>query len=394
MKIKKLWSVPLAAVICLTAVPLSCAAAEPYSYTVLEDGTASLMCEDKSLANADIPAELDGYIVTELAEGCFDGCSLLETVTIPDTVTSIRSYAFQGCVMLETADIPASVTLIEDFVFEGCTALTEIRVDEDNTVYYDDDGILFKDGLSCTLMRYPAAKKGSSYTSPENCGTVSPWSFTDCYYLRSVNLPQVEAIGADAFMGCSKLRKVTLSDSVRELIGASFAHCTSLESVTMPKRLETIGDRCFFGCTELTGITFPDKLESIGEQAFYACVSMTEVTLPTSLKEIGEYAIGYSIDEDGNPAKIPDMKFEVAFGSDGYDYVREQGFSYHAEVPQSFVFLILVGIFMIIVMCIGINLELRRRKAEKIAEAERLEEERRAKALEEHRKRKKNRKQK
>lgn len=392
MKIQTLWSIPLAACICLTAVPMPCAAAEPYSYTVLEDGTASLVCEDKSLVNADIPAELDGYTVTELAENCFDGCSVLETIAIPDTVTTIKSYAFQGCAMLETIEIPASAVQIEDFAFEGCLALTAIRVDKNNTVYYDDDGILFKDGLSCTLVRYPAAKEGASYTSPENCGTVSPWGFTDCRFLRSVNLPQVEAIGADAFMGCGKLQKAELSDTVRELIGASFAHCTSLKSVTMPKRLRTIGDRCFFGCTELTDIVFPEELESIGEQAFYACVSMTEITLPASLKTIGEYGIGYSIDEDGNPVKIPGMKFEVSFGSGGYDYAREQGFSYHAEVPQSLILLILVGILMTVVMCFGVSLELRRRKAEKIAEAERLEEERRAKALAEHRKRKKEKK--
>lgn len=389
MKIWNRLAAGMAAALCLAALPMPCAAAETYSYTVLDDGTAALKCEDHAIIHAEIPAEIDGFTVTELAEGCFSGCTGLETVTIPDSVTTIQSYVFQDCTMLETVEIPASVTLLEDFIFEGCHSLTEISVDEANENYFDEDGILFKSGLSWTLMRYPAAKEEISYTTPQSCGTIAPWSFTDCKNLKTIDMPDVEAIGADAFMGCKKLRSVTIADPVRELIGASFANCTSLEKVKLPKRLRTIGDRCFFGCTELEDINFPEDLESIGEQAFYACVSLKEIVLPASLRTIGEYGLGYSINEDGDPIQIPDVVFNVPFNSAGYRYARENSFSYKSEAPQSLIIMILVGIFMIVILCFGVNAELKNRRREKAAEAERIAAERRQKAKEERRKRKK-----
>ena len=44
----------------------------------------------------------------------------------PNTVTSIGAYAFAGCTSLTEIAIPATVTSIGNRAFEGCTSLTEI----------------------------------------------------------------------------------------------------------------------------------------------------------------------------------------------------------------------------------------------------------------------------
>ncbi len=376
----------------LAALPMPCRAAEPFSYTVLDDGTAALECKDPGIAHAEIPETIDGYTVTELAANCFDGCGALETVTIPDSVTTIRSYAFQNCSMLQTVTIPDSVEKIEDFVFEGCLSLAEIRVEDGNQHYYDEDGVLFKDGLSKTLVRYPAAKEATSYDTPEQCGTVSPWAFTGCRYLTNLNFTKASAIGADVCMNCSKLRRVTICDDVTELIGAGFAYCTDLRKIELPDRLRSIGDRCFFGCTELENITFSDELSSVGSQAFYACVSLKEIRLPKTLRSIGEESFGYSVNDSGVSTKIPGVTFEVDFGSEAYQYAREHGFAYKSEAPQSLILIIVVGVVLVILMGFGLSIELKRRKAEKKAEQERLELERRRKAHEERMQKKKGKK--
>lgn len=368
----------MAAVCAAAMLPVPCRAQETYTYTLLEDGTISLICEDKAITNAEIPSELDGYTVTELAEGCFSDCTGLETVTIPDTITTIQSYVFQNCTKLREVTIPASVTMIDEFVFEGCVDLTEIRVDKENTAYYDTDGVLFSRGLSGTLMRYPASRIGESYIVPSTCKTLSPWSFTDCQNLETINLSNVNAIGADAFLGASKLQSVEIPDGVRELIGAAFANCKELKSVKLPPKLESIGDRCFFGCISLTEITLPSSLKSIGEMAFYGCVWLTEMEIPSSVETIGEYGIGYSVDSNGDPAKIYGMKLEVDFGSEGYRYAKKNDIAFHAEISQAIVILILVGVIMVMLLLIGVSVEMNKRKQAKLAEEARRREQRRA----------------
>ncbi|MBQ2847493.1 MAG: leucine-rich repeat domain-containing protein [Clostridia bacterium] len=55
--------------------------------------------------------------------GTFENCTILESVTIPDSVSVIGTAAFKNCTALETAVIPDSVTEIADDAFEGCANL-------------------------------------------------------------------------------------------------------------------------------------------------------------------------------------------------------------------------------------------------------------------------------
>ncbi len=51
----------------------------------------------KYLSNIVIPSTYKGKAVVGIDESAFSDCTNLESVTIPDSVTSIGSYAFSGC---------------------------------------------------------------------------------------------------------------------------------------------------------------------------------------------------------------------------------------------------------------------------------------------------------
>lgn len=371
--------------------PLPASAADPWDYTERDDGTLEVICTDQSLTRAEVPAEIDGKAVTALGEECFYGCTELTEVVLPESLEKISSYAFQGCISLTEITIPETVGIIEDFGFEGCLALTAIEVDADNESYCSEDGVLYTRNKT-NLLRYPAAKPDHEFAVPPEVGVIAPWCFTDCRYLRDVTMENVKAMGADVFMGCTALQTVALSEKIPALIGATFAKCEMLTSVVIPDSVTEIGDRCFFGCASLNDIGTPQKLEKIGEMAFYGCVSLTDITLPGSLKEIGKDGLGYTVDTSGETVKIEGIKLTVPFGSFAYRYAREHSLGYHATVPQNVVMIVLVGFLLAVLAVIGIVVELRRRKAAKLAEEARIAEEKKQAMLAARREAKKARK--
>ena len=66
--------------------------------------------------------------VTSIGEFAFSDCDNLTSVTIGNSVTSIGGSAFSGCTSLTSIVIPNSVTSIGGFAFSGCDNLTKVYV--------------------------------------------------------------------------------------------------------------------------------------------------------------------------------------------------------------------------------------------------------------------------
>ena len=60
----------------------------------------------------------------------FQDCVSLESVKIPDFVTSIGTEAFENCMALKTVYIPYSITSVGDGAFDNCGSLEKIYVYE------------------------------------------------------------------------------------------------------------------------------------------------------------------------------------------------------------------------------------------------------------------------
>ena len=56
----------------------------------------------------------------------FYGCTSLESIEIPNSVTGIYDSAFYDCTSLESIEIPNSVTFIGFSAFYGCTSLANV----------------------------------------------------------------------------------------------------------------------------------------------------------------------------------------------------------------------------------------------------------------------------
>ena len=129
----------------------------------------SCWSEDK---NIELP-----YGITGIGWNPF-GCTSLQSVVIPDSVTKIGERAFSGCTFLQSIIIPDSVTKIGDYAFSGCTSLQSVVI---------PDGVTY----------------------------IGDYAFSGCTSLQSVVIPDsVTEIGRNTFADCSSLHPVVLPDGV------------------------------------------------------------------------------------------------------------------------------------------------------------------------------------
>ena len=97
-----------------------------YEYEEYNDGTVTITKYCGTDTEVVIPEKLDGKPVTRIEDRAFSGCTSLESVTIPDSVTELGEYAFSYCTSLKSVTIPDSVTELGERAFLDCESLKEI----------------------------------------------------------------------------------------------------------------------------------------------------------------------------------------------------------------------------------------------------------------------------
>lgn len=106
-------------------------------------------------------------------------------------------------------------------------------------------------------------------TIPDSVTTIGNVAFCYCISLQEVSIPDsVNSIGDCAFEFCSNLKSVHLSTNLESIGKYSFGYCTQLKNIQLPEKLKSIGEYSFCSCTNLTTITIPNNVTDIGRYAF------------------------------------------------------------------------------------------------------------------------------
>ncbi len=194
---------------------------------VVDNGEAYASYYGGSATTIEILSQVNGCPVTEIGPNAFSESSSLQTIIIPDTVTTIEKFAFSGCTSLSEIVIPDEVTTIGECAFFNCSAL------------------------------------------------------------RRIYLPEgITRISDNMFYGCRALEYVNIPESVEEIGRFAFGECRALTSVTLPEGLKTIADLGFYS-TDFSEITLPESLEAIGDEAF-GHSNVVNFYIPKNVKHIGK----------------------------------------------------------------------------------------------------------
>ena len=252
--------------------------------------------------------------VSTIGDYAFYYAGELSSINFPTALTSIGDSAFFACQSLTAVDIPATITQIGPSAWAACTSLPAITVAAENPNYTAVDGVLYTKDMT-VLKVYPYAKSGVTFTVPDsvveleayafaytgmqsidgcaNLRAIGDSAFYSCTALKSLpDAPKLETIGERAFYSCKALTSLSFPDSMRSIGEYAFAWCTAVKTFDSGNGLQETGKYSVYYCTALTTVRLGSGMKTIGEYAFYKCSRLANVDFGTSVREIGSCAFG------------------------------------------------------------------------------------------------------
>jgi hypothetical protein len=274
----------------------------------------------------DIKKVIIGNGITSTGKYAFAQCTNLETVEISSSssLATIGAAAFNGCSHLNSMTLPASLQSIQASAFantsisfgmipKGCAVangaipntcryiVNDARISSGSIICNSGSGYTctYADG-SLTIGVVGETSPGGFYQSIvtfmingqgiaatdvtsmnfEQSGSIT--SLSSYKNLQSVNIGAgITEISVGAFDSLSKLKAIAFAENsqLTTVGSAAFRNCSALTSIDFTK------------CTKLTCIGTVDDTAGDGNSPFQSCTSLTSIVFPSSLERLGGYAL-------------------------------------------------------------------------------------------------------
>ena len=199
---------------------------------------------------------------------------------IPSSVTEIRGSAFDQC-MISLVKVSSSVKHIAPTAFICCTNLNAIQIDDDNTEYASDDGVLYNKDKTA-LIQYPGGRAGEYEILP-GVTEIYDYAFYACSRLTKIIIPSsVSKSQSLLYMDCPSLTEIQVDEN-----NPNF---TSVDGVVYSKDKKKL---LRYPTGKVGAYAIPDDVNELGSYAFYDCRSLTQITIPSGMNRVD---IGWSPD--------------------------------------------------------------------------------------------------
>ncbi|MDE6484562.1 MAG: leucine-rich repeat protein [Duncaniella sp.] len=298
------------------------------------------------------------YTVTSIADKVFQSNKVIESVVMPNSITTMGSSCFYYCSSLSSVQLSTSLTAISISAFYGCSALTYIEIPEGVSTIsqsaFNNSGLLsitipssvttvgtwafgndkIKNVLNLARnLTIPTSVFGSNtYPSyvfyPKN----TSWNYTKYsggyYYAYDPDdvvfedgiLYNSDKTTVYCFSDLAN-EEVQLPASVKKIDQYAAANNYGIEQITIPNSVVEIGKYAFYNAKNLSSVEIPMELETIGSEAFSSTnISNLKYLILPNVKQIDSYAF----------RGITSLQFvflgpDVTFGSTSYSFYNCTG---------------------------------------------------------------------
>jgi len=231
-----------------------------------------------------IPSSIGGLPVTSIGTDAFKYSPVVK-ITIPSSVTTIKSNAFNSSLALYEVILPDTLTTIESRAFYNCKNLAIINIPSGLTT------------IGQYAFAYCLAIGGAAgtITIPSTLSNIQAYAFYNCSGMYNLILKNgITTLGKYAFAECDALETIYLPGTITTITEGAFYGCSALKNVIIANGTTTIGLRAFSHCALLDRVRMSQTVTTIGDYAFEYCTSLGDIAFNKGVTSIGKFALSYT----------------------------------------------------------------------------------------------------
>lgn len=220
---------------------------------------------------------------------------------------------------VKSVTIPSDILEVQKYAFYNCTALEKVTF------------LKNEKGDSCPYIKDFAFAKNENLTTInlDDVEIIGANAFNGCKKLSEVNLTSAYAIGRRAFSGCSSLTNVDIT-ALRNAGEELFLNCHNLTTITTGQYTnyakamfkntslinldfysDRIPDNCFDNCESLKSVVIHNNLVYVGANAFNNCKNLETVTFNKGAECQFIYNNAFNNCQKLTTVTLPDSSFSV-----------------------------------------------------------------------------------
>ena len=231
--------------------------------------------------------------ITSIGDNAFWHCYKLESINIPSSVSTLGNDVFKYCIKMKSAVLGAST--VGERIFYECASLESVTIK--GTVNSMGNDVFSFDRKLKTLTFEPSDANKTLLLGYQTFATDQEGPFYDAVletvnWNRNISYRLHNEGGLDSddeglFSQKTKLTHVTIGEQVKSIPPYTFAN-SKISSVTIPDGVTAIGDYAFYNCDALTSVSF--NAATMGNNVFDDCNNLTSVTIKGGVNSIGKHA--------------------------------------------------------------------------------------------------------
>lgn len=200
-----------------------------------------------------IPSEHEGLPVKEIGSKAFQNNDKITSITIPESVQSIKSKAFYRCGSINKITYNAYNC---SFPTVGSTSWLDFGTQGNELEIVIGKNVTSIPNYFFNMENKPVVVKKITFEAPLNITSIGARSFTGCTFIQGFLIPEnVVSIDGGAFLNSKGFETISFSNKLENLDASAFYN-TDVQSITFGEGLKTVANTTFMDCTALKSITY------------------------------------------------------------------------------------------------------------------------------------------